>query len=214
MTKIKICGLKRMEDIEIVNRYMPDYIGFIFAESKREITMEQGKAFVENLDKKIKKVGVFVDESIEKILEIADYCKLDVIQLHGDESVEYCREIKKYYEVWKSFSVRSNLDEERGKLIEKLNRYKGVVDIFLVDTYSKKTRGGTGEKFNWDKVEGLSSMYRLILAGGITIKNLEESIKKVNPEIIDISSGVEILGIKDEIKIRNLLLELNKINNN
>ena len=205
MSKIKICGIRRIEDIEIINKYNPDYIGFIFAESKRKISKEFCKELVDKLNSNIKTVGVFVNETADNILKIADYCNLDIVQLHGEESIEDCKIIGEYFEVWKAFSVKSSENNIREKLELNLEKYKNVTDLYLLDAYSKVARGGTGEVFNWDIVSGLNKKYRIALAGGITPKNIVEAINLVNPEIIDISSGVETDGYKNEEKIKELI---------
>ena len=208
MVKIKICGLRSKRDIEIVNRYKPDYIGFIFAPSKRVITKEEGKEFIELLDKDIKSVGVFVNEKFEKVIEIAEYCNLDIVQLHGEESVEYLKKIDKKYEVWKAFSVKSS----EKKLKNKLEEYREVSDLFLLDAYSKDARGGTGETFDWELIEGISKKNRVALAGGIKATNIKKAVDLVQPEIIDISSGVEVEGIKDEKKISEIMKKIKFLN--
>ena len=208
MVKIKICGLRSKRDIEIVNRYKPDYIGFIFAPSKRVITKEEGKEFIKLLDKDIKSVGVFVNEKIEKVMEIAEYCSLDIVQLHGEESTEYLKKIDKKYEVWKAFSVESS----EKKLKNKLEEYREVSDLFLLDAYSKDARGGTGETFDWELIEGISKKNRVALAGGIKATNIEKAVDQVQPEIIDISSGVEVEGIKDEKKISEIMKKIKFLN--
>ena len=101
MVKIKVCGLKRPEDIDYVNELKPDYIGFVFAKSKREVTLEQAKGLAEKLDKDIKTVGVFLNRDIEEVKTIAAAVKLDVLQFHGDETQEYIDNFKNY-ECWKA----------------------------------------------------------------------------------------------------------------
>lgn len=204
MTKIKICGLRRVEDIEMVNENLPDYVGFIFAESKRKITKEVAKKLIERLDKRIKTVGVFVNESEKKVEEIAKYCGLDILQFHGEETTEYCDKFKEKYKVWKAFSVKDNGIEK--KLIE----YKEHTELCLLDAYNKKVRGGSGEIFNWDLIHGISEKYKIALAGGITSENILEAEKQVKPYIIDLSSGVETDGFKDKEKIEKVIKKIRR----
>ncbi|WP_028855527.1 phosphoribosylanthranilate isomerase [Psychrilyobacter atlanticus] len=204
MTKIKICGLQRVEDIEMVNKNLPDYVGFVFANSKRKVTKEKVKELIDRLDRRIKTVGVFVDEKSEDVEKVAKYCGLDILQFHGEETTEYCDCFRDRYEIWKAFSVRDRGIEKR--LIE----YKKYTDICLLDAYNKNVRGGSGKVFNWDLIEGVSKKYKIALAGGITPKNILEAVEKVEPYIIDLSSGVEIDGFKDEGKIKEIIKKIRR----
>lgn len=204
MTKIKICGLRRVEDIEMVNKNLPDYVGFIFAESKRKVTQEKAKELIDKLDKRIKTVGVFVNKKEGEVKEIGKYCGLDILQFHGEETAEYCDRFRGDYEIWKAFSVK-----ERG-IEKKLLEYKEQTDLCLLDAYNKKVRGGSGEIFNWDLIEGISERYKVALAGGITSENILEAVEKVRPYIIDLSSGVETDGFKDEEKIEEVIKKIKR----
>lgn len=204
MTKIKICGLRRVEDIGMVNKNLPDYVGFIFAESKRKVTKEKAKELIDKLGKRIKTVGVFVDERRENVEKTAKYCELDILQFHGEETAEYCDQFRSKYEIWKAFPVKDRGIEER------LLEYKGHTDLCLLDAYNKGVRGGSGKVFNWDLIEGISKKYKIALAGGITSKNILEAIEKVGPYIIDLSSGVETDGFKDEKKIKEIIKKIRR----
>ena len=204
MTKIKICGLQRIEDIEMVNKNLPDYVGFIFAESKRKVTKEKVKELIDRLDKRIKTVGVFVDEREENVEKIAKYCGLDILQFHGEETAEYCDHFRDQYEIWKAFSVKDRGIEKR------LLKYKKHIDLYLLDAYNKEVRGGSGKVFNWDLIEGMSKKYKIALAGGINYKNILEAVEKVNPYIIDLSSGVETDGFKDGEKIKEIIKKIRR----
>jgi len=203
--EIKICGIRREEDIEIVNKYLPNYIGFIFVrKSKRYVEPLMVKKLVEKLDKRIKKVGVFVNESLENIEEIKDICKLDVIQLHGEESVEFCSRVEG--EVWKALRVKDKESIER-----ECEVYYKNVDKILLDTYSSGNHGGTGETFDWEIARELASKYSIVLAGGINETNVVEAIKKVSAKIIDVASGSETNSVKDEIKIERIIKNIRGI---
>jgi phosphoribosylanthranilate isomerase len=202
--EIKICGIKTKEEIEIINKFNVSYIGFIFAKSKRKVTMEQAMELKQYLRKDIKTVGVFVNEAYQNINYIKDKCKLDVIQLHGDESVDTCKRINS--KVWKTISIKDEKDLEQ---IDKYNFTEGI----LLDTYYKGEKGGTGKTFNWNIVKELSNKYKLILAGGLKKDNIIEAIKVIRPSVLDINSGVETNLIKDELKIKELFNELRRITN-
>lgn len=193
--EIKICGIKNMEEINIIKEYPVSYIGFIFAPSKRQVTEEIVMKLRENVRKDIKAVGVFVDEEASRINELASTCKLDFIQLHGNEDNEYCKKIK--YPIWKSIAV-SNKES-----LEAIDSYKDI-DGILLDTYHKGEKGGTGKVFNWNLVKNISKHNKVILAGGLNPENIIEAVDIVKPQIVDVNSGVETNLMKDENKIKEL----------
>lgn len=196
--KVKICGIRRAEDIGIVNKYLPDFIGFIFVPaSKRYVEPSVVVELKKNLDPRIKTVGVFVNESIEKIREIKKVCSLDVIQLHGEETPQFCEELGG--RIWKAIRVK---DED---CVEILDTYAEYTELLLLDTYVDGTHGGTGQAFDWDLIEFFSADYNIGLAGGITRENVLKAKKKVEPELIDVASGSETNGIKDEEKIKDII---------
>ena len=196
--KVKICGIRRAEDIEIVNKYLPDFIGFIFVPaSKRYVEPKIVTKLKKNLDPRIKTVGVFVNESIEKIREIKKVCSLDVIQLHGEETPQFCEELGG--RIWKAIRVK---DED---CVEILDTYAEYTELLLLDTYVDGTHGGTGQAFDWDLIEFFSADYNIGLAGGITRENVLKAKKKVEPELIDVASGSETNGLKDEEKIKDII---------
>ena len=196
--KVKICGIRRAEDIEIVNKYLPDFIGFIFVPaSKRYVEPSVVAKLKKNLDPRIKTVGVFVNESIEKIREIKKVCSLDVIQLHGEETPQFCEELGG--RIWKAIRVK---DED---CVEILDTYAEYTELLLLDTYVDGTHGGTGQAFDWDLIEFFSADYNIGLAGGITRENVLKAKKKVEPELIDVASSSETNGLKDEEKIKDII---------
>ena len=196
--KVKICGIRRAEDIEIVNKYLPDFIGFIFVPaSKRYVEPKIVAELKKNLDPRIKTVGVFVNESIEKIKEIKKVYSLDVIQLHGEETPQFCEELGG--RIWKAIRVK---DED---CVEILDTYAEYTELLLLDTYVDGTHGGTGQAFDWDLIEFFSADYNIGLAGGITRENVLKAKKKVEPELIDVASGSETNGLKDEEKIKDII---------
>lgn len=202
MNKIKICGLRRDEDIEMINRHDVDYVGFILAPSKRRITPEQLKHFISNLKDGIKTVGVFVNEDISEVNRIAEFAGLDIVQLHGEESIEDCKKAK--FPVWKAFGVKDSSIEKT------LEEYKEHVELFLLDAYDKNAKGGTGKSFNWDILNGFKENYKIALAGGLKADNIKAAIEQINPYLLDLSSGAETDGFKDEAKVIAILKELGR----
>lgn len=230
--KVKMCGISKVDTIPAIVEAKPDYMGLVFATSKRQVTVEQAKTLVAELHKqyektygevtvpmntdtaqdsqdnqdnqefvqgnsnfeKIKTVGVFVNETIENLLKIAEEVKLDVIQLHGDEDESFIQTLKEQsnVEVWKAVQVRSAADAE--KWID------SSADMLLFDAYHKDERGGTGEVFDWSSLDEFERPF--MLAGGIDSTNVARAIRTVRPYGIDISSGIETDGVKDDEKIK------------
>ena len=201
--KIKMCGISKVETIPAIIDAKPDYMGLVFAPSKRQVTVEQAKTLVEELHKQyavrynsetIKAVGVFVNETVENLLKIAEEVKLDVIQLHGDEDESFIQILKEQsnVEVWKAVQVRSAADAE--KWID------SSADMLLFDAYHKDERGGTGEVFDWSSLDEFERPF--MLAGGIDSTNVARAIRTVRPYGIDISSGIETEGVKDAEKMK------------
>ena len=201
--KVKMCGISKVETIPAVVDAKPDYMGLVFAPSKRQVTVEQAKTLVEELHKQyavrynsetIKTIGVFVNETVENLLKIAEEVKLDVIQLHGDEDESFIQILKEQsnVEVWKAVQVRNAADAE--KWID------SSADMLLFDAYHKDERGGTGEVFDWSSLDEFERPF--MLAGGIDSTNVARAIRTVRPYGLDISSGIETNGVKDDEKIK------------
>lgn len=205
MSKIKICGLKCIKDIEIVNKFRPDYVGFVFTPSKRQITLENAKQLKLLLHPSIKTVGVFVNESIEKILQYERQGIIDIVQLHGDECQVYIKRLKKAscLSIIKAFRVKDaeNLKRQLAFIEDSL------LDGVLLDAYSQVGYGGSGESFDWDLLDQIQRPY--FLAGGIGIDNIKEALAH-KPYAIDISSKIETDGFKDEGKIKDLISTIRK----
>lgn len=197
MTKIKICGLSRKADIDSVNRWLPDYVGFVFAPSKRQVVPEQASSLKAELDLRIKTVGVFVNEPILSIVKLYNARVIDLVQLHGDETEEYIKEIKSQIDcpVIKVVRVQST---EQVSQVEKLS-----CNMLLLDTFQQDQYGGSGKSFDYSLIPILQKPF--FLAGGLANSNIIQAIKKCNPYGVDISSGVETDGLKDENKIRNII---------
>ena len=247
--KVKMCGISKVETIPAVVEAKPDYMGLVFAPSKRQVTVDQAKTLVEELHKQygnrysreevqcsndvvqdgavigavqegtatgdahegtltstenasptlihqeaIKTVGVFVNETLENLVTIATEVNLDAVQLHGDEDEAFIQSLKERtnVEVWKAVQVRSAADAE--KWID------SSADMLLFDAYHKDERGGTGEVFDWSSLDEFERPF--MLAGGIDSTNVARAIRTVRPYGIDISSGIETEGVKDDEKIK------------
>ena len=233
MVEIKICGITDEIEIEYLNILNPEYIGFVFANSKRQISGEMAFKLSSNLKKNIKKVGVFRDNSINEILNLLYKVELDIIQLHGKEDKEFIENLRKgipsYMKIWKAMS---------GNDIEDINGYfndgycefnknnEKLIDKLLIDG----SNPGSGEPFDLDNIEKYLNLYNksnknagkekdFFLAGGITDENVLDRISKIHPIGIDVSSGVEVIRengtrIKSFEKMKNLIDKVrNNVNN-
>lgn len=207
MVKIKICGITNNEDACAVAEAGADAIGFVFYEkSARRVSVEQAAAIIKTLPPFITTVGVFVNETPEKILSIADEAGLNCIQLHGDETPLECEKLAALtslnLKMIKAVRVRSKAD------LKGIGNYKA--SAVLLDAYKDASYGGTGEVFNWDIAKDFNSKgdYPVILSGGLTPENVAQAIRLVRPYAVDVSSGVERApGIKDNTKVRKFIKE-------
>lgn len=195
---IKICGIKTEEEVALMNGVPVTYIGFIFAKSKRQLSIDKAKLLRSLVREDLKVVGVFMNNESELIKEAIKECRLDVVQLHGEESDGMILELQGLgVKVWKSIAIK---DEHSLDLI------KGYpsADGFLLDTYHKGASGGTGHVFNWSLVKDLNLDQTLILAGGLTPENVLEAYEQVMPDVLDLNSGLEVDLIKDDVKVKRL----------
>lgn len=214
--KIKMCGISKVETIPAIVDAKPDYMGLVFAPSKRQVTVDQAKTLVEELHKQyanrynrdaeqysnqtlihqefIKTVGIFVNETLDNLVTIATEVNLDAVQLHGDEDEAFIQSLKgrTNVEVWKAVQIRSAADAEAW--------IDSSADMLLFDAYHKDERGGTGEVFDWSCLDEFERPF--MLAGGIDGTNVARAIRTVRPYGIDISSGIETEGVKDDKKIK------------
>lgn len=212
--KLKICGMKHPENISKVAKLQPDYMGFIFYEK----TPRYFEAQIPQLSPGIKKTGVFVDASVDDILEKVKKHKLQAVQLHGGESAEFCQELQIIFagmdkmEIIKVFSVKEDFD------FSVLKEFEGNVDYFLFDTKGK-TRGGTGETFNWELLKDYPSSTPFFLSGGIGLEEVEE-IRKLQTHFeqqaksevfyaLDLNSRFELEpGLKDPNLLKEFIEKL------
>lgn len=205
MMKVKICGLKRQEDVSYVNQYLPDYVGFVFAGEKRRISMEQAKELRKLLNPAIQVVGVFVNEAFEVIQQLVRERVIDMVQLHGDEDEAYVKKVRQLkVPVIRACRVKSEEDV--------IQNQDSTADYLLFDTFTKEEYGGSGKSFSHELLSNNKREY--FLAGGITPDNVSQILKKVKPYAIDVSSGVETDGFKDCQKIHCLMEIVRKYNNN
>lgn len=193
--KIKICGLKRNEDIEYVNEALPDYIGFVFSKSRRQVTLQQTYDLKRDLNSRIKSVGVFVNEPQDMIAELAKNGIIDLAQLHGNEDNVYISKLREKTDgkvkIIKAISISNEFS------IDQINEIDA--DFFLLDNGS----GGTGKAFDYSLIKNKVND-RIFLAGGINAGNIKNAVS-LNPYCIDVSSGAESDGIKDREKIIKLV---------
>ncbi|MBD8037659.1 phosphoribosylanthranilate isomerase [Solibacillus sp. A46] len=196
MTKVKICGLKEIEHVEAAVKAGADFIGFMFAPSKRRITVEEAIELAKSIPSTVKKVGVFVNEQTDIIRQIADQVELDYIQYHGDETQEEIQEIG--LPAIKAFSIRGEEDIKRAATYD--------VDYYLFDSPGTNFRGGSGESFDWMLLDKVNiPMEKVILAGGLNGENVGLAIMLVEPFAVDVSSGVEVDGRKSSTAITNFI---------
>lgn len=193
MTKIKICGLRRQCDINYVNEYRPDYAGFILSKPfRRYIAPENAAQLISQLSGGITPVGVFVDEPVEYVMAAAKTAKIGIIQLHGNEDVEYIKSLKATVNlpIIKAFKVQTKCDIAAAKA--------SIADYVMLDSGT-----GTGTSFDWSLISGVGRKF--FLAGGINAENAASAIANHHPYALDISSGAETDGVKDKAKIEALL---------
>ncbi|MGO4539713.1 phosphoribosylanthranilate isomerase [Paenibacillus sp. 2TAB19] len=213
---IKICGLKDIATIEAMDGLPINEIGFVFAKSKRQVTPESAAALIESTNRltarggeRPKSAGVFVNPTLEELDNVLSIARLDIVQLHGDESADLCRVIKERFrvQVWKALGMKpsstDNISELSQTAIERITPYNGSVDAILIDSAG----GGTGHTFDWVTIKEYLAAARLIelplyIAGGLHADNVQELLNEYAPDGIDVSSGVETEGQKDIEKIR------------
>ncbi|AMB97268.1 phosphoribosylanthranilate isomerase [Aerococcus urinaeequi] len=201
MVKVKICGLRRPEDIEAANAAKPDYVGFIFVEgTKRYVEPIQAAQFRKDLAGDIQTVGVFVNARIEKIVAICKAGIIDVIQLHGEEDATYIDQLKGQVdqEIIKSVAVGDDLVVAPNQ-----------ADYLLFDSLSP-SRGGSGKVFDWQMVSAYQEK-PFFLAGGLGVENIEEALKVVRPYAVDASSSLETDGVKDPVKMQEFVAKIREV---
>ncbi len=201
MTKVKICGLKEQQHVLAAVEVGADAIGFVFAPSKRQISIEQAHQLAKYVPQGILKIGVFVNPSVEELRAAVEGVPLDYVQYHGEETPEFIRQ--QGYPAIKALSVRDEAD------VRAAAHYN--VDYYLFDAPGTDFKGGSGHTFDWTLLEMAGiPREKLILAGGLKAENIAEAVSLVSPYMVDVSSGVETDGIKDEAKINAFIQTVKK----
>lgn len=197
-TKLKICGLKREEDILMANEIKPEYIGFVFAKSKRQVNLEKALFLKSKLDKMIKSVGVFVNEPIENVVKTVKSKAIDIVQLHGDEDSSYILKLKREVNIPIIKAIKVNKD------------FRNIVEFNDAEYLLIDSGGGSGKTFDWSL--DLKFNKPLFIAGGISLANIEEAYKRFKPYAFDLSSSVETNGYKDLKKMKEISFKLEQLN--
>ena len=196
--KLKVCGMKFSENISEIESLKPDFMGFIFYKKSKRFFNESKLI----LNDKIKRVGVFVNQEINEVIDNIKKYKLDYVQLHGEEDVRYCLSIKSICKVIKVFKIDDTFN------FDKVKKFENVSDYYLFDTKTN-LHGGSGKKFNWEILKNYNSKKYFFLSGGISENDIEEikKIRKIYPIIgIDINSKFELPNLKkDRAKIKSLI---------
>ncbi len=195
-TRLKICGITNKEDAIMVSNLGADALGFVFAESKRKITPERAREIIKILPPFITTVGIFLDAALKEVNEISEFTSIDAVQLHGNESPEYCDEIKK--KVIKSILITATDTKEI--LLSKMKNYS--VSAFIIDPGK-----GSGKTFDWKIAKRIEKP--IIIAGGLTPDNVKKAIRDLHPYGVDVSTGVEMdYGKKDREKVKKFIEEV------
>ena len=197
--EIKICGLTREQDIEAVNEFLPDFAGFVFAESRRKLKPERAVELIKRLNPEVKPVGVFVNMDLTKVAGIAKVCGLAAVQLHGDEDNLNIDGLRKLLPaqtlIIKAVRVKNHQTLELAARLE--------CDLLLLDSYQEGILGGTGDTFDWTLLKDFTRPY--FLAGGLNKDNVATAIQTLLPFGLDVSSGVETDGLKDREKMSDFI---------
>ncbi len=221
MAKVKICGLQRRLDVEAANQAGPDYIGFVFAESRRRVTLKEAVRLAAYTDPRIGKVGVFVNAPIDDVVETAKMVPLDVVQLHGDENQEYIaelhRKLSESSKIWLKIGMpereTGSFKDGGANLPDRGQDIPDGVDALLLDTMTGKQAGGTGKTFDWRLAQELCRSHKVIIAGGLNSDNVQEAITLLNPSGVDVSTCVETDGYKDKVKMALFVQRVREVRN-
>jgi phosphoribosylanthranilate isomerase len=216
MTLVKICGLTTADTVQAVSHLPIDYIGFVFAPSKRRVSVNQAAELTDLLHKargesrRLLSAGVFVNPDWAELVHTVRSVELDVVQLHGDETPELCRRVQEELgvSVFKSLSIATG--QTAGETASRLEPYRGTIETLLLDTYDPAAGGGTGKTFDWGTIPAYRAWtqqagMKLMVAGGLHPDNVAELLDQYAVDGVDVSSGVETDGVKDIIKIQTFV---------
>ena len=213
MTRIKICGIKDVETVRLALEYGVNFIGLVFASSRRQISLLMAQkitAAVHVLQPEVPVAGVFVNLPAGEVNDVARQCSLDYVQLSGDESWKYCLDVEK--PVIKVIHVPET--KTAGEIMAEIKTGKAVLGrkpfFCLLDTGSSAAYGGTGKSFNWETVQQITPIYPVMVAGGLNHQNVGQLIRKGNPWGVDVSSGVEINGVKNPGLMKEFITSVRK----
>jgi phosphoribosylanthranilate isomerase len=196
MSKVKVCGVRDLNILPVLNKLTPDYVGFILSGGfKRSIDIPLATKIRAGLNSEIKTVGVFVNEPVENVVSFLECGIIDIVQLHGDESENYISRLKSAYPV----TVIKSVGVENGKVLP----HPDNCDYLLLDAYDKVNRGGTGKRVEWRAYPEIEKPF--FLAGGLTAENVHKAIEMVKPYAVDCSGGVETDGVKDAEKVERYI---------
>jgi phosphoribosylanthranilate isomerase len=206
MVRVKICGITNRRDALMAVDLGANALGFVFAPSPRQISPEAVRVVAEALPPFVQTVGVFVNEDLPVIRKIMDFCGLNLIQLHGNESPEFCRELMP--QTIKAFRLKN------GSSLVPIRRYTGQVKAIVLDAYQKGIKGGTGRVFDWNLgVRAGELGIPIILSGGLTPSNIQSAISAVKPYAVDVSSGIEERpGKKSPLLMKQLIEKIRGTN--
>ena len=204
MTQVKICGNTNVEDVKLAASLGADYLGMIFAESKRKIDLVTAKGLIAALPHFGNFVGVFYNQPKQEVQATAKKLGLRILQFHGDEPALYCRSfIDQGYQVIKTFRIKDAMS------LKRLDEYN--VTAFLFDTFSKDEKGGSGKTFDWNLIEDRPFVHeKLFLAGGLNPQNVKAAIEKIRPYAVDVASGVEVRAGKKDPALLEAFIQIAK----
>ncbi|MFH1122092.1 MAG: phosphoribosylanthranilate isomerase [Pseudomonadota bacterium] len=205
MVRVKICGITNLGDASTAVSLGAHALGFVFAPSPRRVSPEKARSIIRRISPFVKTVGVFVNEKPDTIERVFRFCGLDLIQLHGDESPDLCEAWMPH--VVKAFHIRDEAS------LQGLDPYQNRVKAFLLDTFSEKSRGGTGKSFDWRlAVKAKKKGTPIILSGGLNPANIEEAVTTVWPDAVDVNSGIEEgPGKKSRLLMESLMNTIDRI---
>ena len=205
MPKVKICGITNLIDAKLAEKMGADIEGFIFADSPRRITPAKAAVIIKKLKHSVLKAGVFVNEKPQIVNSIIKQLHLNIIQLHGEESIAYLRKIKG------AMIIKTIRVKNAAYLKKQVKHYEKQADAFLFDTYNKTIHGGTGHCFDWKILDKIKINKPFFVAGVINANNISKVLKESSPYGIDVNSGIEKeKGKKSEIKMKKIFKEINK----